>query len=213
MTYQLYGDIGSGSAIVEMALAELGQEPELHDVPLKENAQRAGDYAALNPQRKLPCLVTPDGETLTESAAILLTLDERFPEAGLLPAAQKSRAQARRWLIFMAAELYPVIEIVDYPERFQPEEGGTSEARREGLKRHASTIWKRRLSVVEHAIAGKKWFLESGFSALDIYASVLSRWTADRTWQKDNLPRIESIAQRLSQREKLDVVWRRHFGN
>lgn len=29
--------------------------------------------AAVNPQRKLPALITPNGETLTESVAILLT--------------------------------------------------------------------------------------------------------------------------------------------
>ncbi|MBT8421594.1 MAG: glutathione S-transferase N-terminal domain-containing protein, partial [Gammaproteobacteria bacterium] len=72
MTYRLYGDIGSGSAIVEMALAEIGAEVELHDVPLHDNAQKARKYAAVNPQCKLPSLVLEEGETLTESAAILL---------------------------------------------------------------------------------------------------------------------------------------------
>ena len=63
MSYTLYGSRRSGSLIVELAMAELGLEYGLCDVSLDANAQREVSYAALNPQRKLPTLVTPDGET------------------------------------------------------------------------------------------------------------------------------------------------------
>ncbi|MGH8222901.1 MAG: glutathione S-transferase family protein, partial [Woeseiaceae bacterium] len=108
MTYVLYSDPGSGGATVELALAEIGADIELRGVPLERDAQRSADYAAVNPQRKLPTLVTPSGEVLTESAAILITLAERHPEARLLPPVPSpERAQALRWLLFIAAELYP----------------------------------------------------------------------------------------------------------
>lgn len=213
MLYQLYGDIGSGSAAVELALAEIGVEVDLCEVPLHRNAQLGRDYAALNPQRKLPCLITPDQETLTESASILLTLDERHPHAGLLPADLRQRAFARRWLIFMAAELYPIIEIVDYPERFQPEGESTSAPRRAALRAHAEEIWRQRFLLVEQAVAGEQWFLPSGFSLLDIFASVLSRWTRPPDYRVTSTPRIERISAGVGERRRLDAVWRRHFAN
>ena len=64
----------------------------------------------------------PQGETLTESLAILLTLAERHPGAGLLPdTASPGRAAALRWLSFVVTEIYPLVEINDYPQRFEPQ--------------------------------------------------------------------------------------------
>ncbi|NIP90194.1 MAG: glutathione S-transferase family protein, partial [Gammaproteobacteria bacterium] len=71
--YILYGDVRSGACIVEATLAELGADYVVRNVDLSAAAQRGADYARVNPQRKLPSLITPAGETLTESAAIVLT--------------------------------------------------------------------------------------------------------------------------------------------
>ncbi len=212
MTYVLYGDRRSGSAIVELALSEAEQPFELRDVPLDDDAQRSTEYAAINAQRKLPTLITPDGETLTESAAILLTLADRHREASLLPSARSARAQAVRWLLFIAAEIYPLIEMIDYPERFQPEGDGTSTERRSELRTHLRGIWQRRWHLVEAAIAGEPWFLAGGFSGLDIYIAVVSRWAQLDRWRTQNVPRVEAIATALAERPRCRAAWRRHFG-
>ena len=63
-------------------------------------------------EHRIPNLVIDDGPPLTESVAILLTLDDRPPEAALLPAkGTPTRAQALRWLLFTATEIYPIVEI------------------------------------------------------------------------------------------------------
>ena len=120
MSFILYGHRRSGSLAVELALAEIGADYEIRDIDLEIEAQRDDTYAAVNPQRKIPALVTPAGETLTESVAILLTLEARHPDAGLLPQDQAARAQELLWLLFVATEIYPMVEIKDYPERFAP---------------------------------------------------------------------------------------------
>ncbi len=81
MSYTLYGFPRSGSMAIEMAMAELDLDYVVQDVDLHTHAQRNEAFAQINPQRKLPALITPDGETLTESVAILLTLDQRYPDA------------------------------------------------------------------------------------------------------------------------------------
>ena len=213
MKYVLYGDRGSGSATAELALALAGAEVDLCDVPLERNAQRDDAYAVVNPQQKLPTLVTPDGETLTESAAILVTLAERHPGAGLLPpVGSAERARALRWLVFIAAEIYPVVEMIDYPERFQPEGEATAGERREALREHLRGTWKRRWLLVEHAASGNPWFLAEGPSAVDIYAAVVSRWAQTSDWRPGNLPRVEAIAAALAAHDICGPVWRRHFG-
>jgi glutathione S-transferase len=206
MTYQLYGEDGSGSGIVEMALARIGAPYELHQVSLGSEQQLGPSYAKLNPQRKLPTLVTPAGEVLTESAAIVLVLDERHPEAALFPARGTSeRAQALRWLLFLAAELYPLIEIIDYPDRFAPEPVAAP-----ALREVARRLWRERWLLMEAAIAGAPWLLASGFCCTDVYLAMLCHWTRPDAWRAAHLPRAEAIAAALARDERIGPVWRRH---
>lgn len=192
---------------MEVALAAVGAPYELRVVALDKSEQRSEAYARLNPQRKLPTLVTPAGETLTEAAAILLTLDERHPGARLFPLARTpERAQALRWLAFAAAELYPIIEIVDYPERFTPH-GGNAPAVRE----LARGIWRERWQVLEAHVAGEPWLLSSGFCFTDVYIAALSRWSFEPTWRAEHLPRIEKLAAAVATQPTLGEVWRKHY--
>src|SRR6266496_2855306 len=84
--------------------------------------QRAGrrgpgleELKRVNPLAQIPTLVLEDGTVMTESAAILIWLGLRHPKSGLLPA---EPAQAIRGLVFIAANCYAAIGIIDYPERF-----------------------------------------------------------------------------------------------
>jgi len=207
MHYQLYGQNGSGSGIVEMALAEIGANYQLHDVVLETNQQRSSEYARVNPQRKLPTLITPAGETLTESAAIVLVLDERHPEARLLPErGSPARAQALRWLLFLSSELYPIVEINDYPERFAPDASAPA------VREMARGIWRERWLLVEAAVAGKPWLLANGFSWTDVYLAVLSRWAQQDAWRTQHLPKVGAITAAVAGRERIAAVWQRHHG-
>lgn len=209
MSYRLYGNDGSGSGIVEMALAEIGVPVELQEVSLRTEAQRSDTYAELNPERKIPTLITPAGEVLTESAAIILVLDERYPDARLFPErGTPERAQALRWLLFLAAELYPLIEIVDYPERFSPDVASAP-----GVREVARRTWQSRWPLVESAIGGEPWLLSSGFCATDLYLSVLSRWSLDRSFRAQHLPKVEAITKAVAQRPRAGAILRRHHPN
>ena len=71
----------------------------------------------MNPLAQIPTLVLPDGSVMTESAAILIHLGLAHPESGLLPA-DAHRAQMLRGLVYIAANCYAAIGIIDYPERW-----------------------------------------------------------------------------------------------
>ena len=208
MTYVLHGDKGSGAFCVEAALAEAGASYEFRTVSLNKNEQKSPAFLAINPSGKIPALKLPDGSIATETSALLLIVAERHPEAGLLPlAGTPQRAQAIRWLAFMASEIYPMVEISDYPERFAPQ-GEQADA----LRLKARDRVRERILTVERAIAGP-WLLPSGFSAVDIYAVMFSRWSECRGWRDENLPKINTLAAALAQRSAVAPVWSRHFGN
>lgn len=208
MSYTLYGFPRSGSMAIEMAMAELDLDYVVQDVDLHTHAQRNEAFAQINPQRKLPALITPDGETLTESVAILLTLDQRYPDAALLPHKPAERAQALRWLMFVATEIYPVVEINDYPDRFAPTGVAGSEVREV-----ARSIWRQRWRLVEAEISGAPYLMGEGFCLTDIYIAVVSRWAQQDRWRPANLPKVEALTNAVAARPKLKDIWTRHHSS
>ena len=130
---------------MELTLAELGVEYATHNVNLAANAQRGGNYRSVNPQGKLRSLDSPDGGIMTESVAIFLALLDNHPGHQLLPmAGTRERAQAMRWLLFVATELYPIVENNDYPKCFC-----ANSADGEPTREIERSIWRNRWLVVE----------------------------------------------------------------
>ena len=82
--YTLYYSPGAASMVVHLALLEIGAPHELRLVDFEANAQRDPAYLKLNPRGVVPTLVI-DGRPRSESAALLLMLAERHPEAKLAP--------------------------------------------------------------------------------------------------------------------------------
>lgn len=89
---------------VRWTLQELGVEFESVSVNLQAREHLRPEFLRLNPAARLPVLVDGD-QVLTESAAIVLYLAEKYPEGKLLPARLSDRAQAYRWLLFTVTEL------------------------------------------------------------------------------------------------------------
>jgi len=205
MTYIIYGAPGSGSGIVEAACAEIGVGYEVRDLDARNNEHRNEAFAAVNPHRKMPALETASGEVITESVAILLALDERHREAGLLPPPESpERAQALRWMLFMATEMYPLVEIMDYPERFASSAEGAGE-----LRERAEELSRERWRVLEAGIDGVPYCLASGFSATDLYITKFAVWL-DGDWRRKNLPKIDAVTREVLARPALAPVWARH---
>jgi len=206
VNFVLYGDRGSGAFSVEAALAEAGADYEFRTVSLKTDEQRAPAFLAINPSGKIPALKSPDGGILTETLAILIAIADWFPEAKLLPPpGSGSRAQAYRWLAYMATELYPMVEIVDYPARFAPQ-GAESDA----LRERAREKLRERILLIEQAIAGP-WLLAEGFSAADIYAAMFSRWDIGHDYRESHLPKLVALAKAVGARPRVAPIWQRHF--
>src|SRR5437763_8711754 len=116
--YTLYGKKGSGSAAIEAAFALLGEPCRIVETASWDPNAAFAELLKVNPLGQIPTLVLPDDSVLTESAAILLHLGSVHPDSGLLPRDAPARAQAIRGLVFIAANCYAAISIIDFPERW-----------------------------------------------------------------------------------------------
>jgi glutathione S-transferase len=103
----LYFAPGASSMAVHIALHEISVPFEARPLSFARSELRAPGFLALNPEGKVPTLLI-DGRPLTEVAAILFYLAERFPDAALLPEGDiETDAQAISWMSFIASTLHP----------------------------------------------------------------------------------------------------------
>lgn len=212
MTYILYGDIGSGSSTVEMALAEIGAPVELRDVPLSSDSQLAAEYRRLNPMGRIPTLLLPDGTVMTETLAILPHLADAHPDAALLPSpGSRDRARALRWMMLAGAEGYPHVTRADYPERFSADPAH-AEAIRTRAKEMYRELW--RLVEAEAGLTGDPaapYLLGARFTVADAYLAVLSRWVGGAAWLPEACPKLATLARAVARRPRIAPVWSRHW--
>jgi GST-like protein len=206
--HTLYGVPGWGSALAEAALTKAEVSFEFVDV---DGFDRPGParqkLLAINPLAQVPTLVLPNGEVLTESAAIMLHLSECFPLAGLAPpAGDVVRPAFLRRLVWLTAALYPTFTYADYPERWAPSAPDELKA---SIARHRQELWLQ----WEHEVEPAPWVLGPRFSALDIYVATMSRWAPRRTWLDEHCPKLMSAARAADALPDLRPVWRRNFGD
>jgi len=66
------------------------------------------DFRAVNPQMRVPVLVTPAGDVLIQSLAIIEYLEETHPEPALLPRDPIARAKVRALAELVACDIHPL---------------------------------------------------------------------------------------------------------
>jgi maleylacetoacetate isomerase len=72
---------------------------------------RRPEFRAINPQMRVPVLVTPKGDVMIQSLAIIEYLDEIQPEPALLPKDPIARAKARALAELIACDIHPLNNI------------------------------------------------------------------------------------------------------
>jgi len=88
-------------------MIECGAEFQLIPRLLSKQETRTPDYLAINPDGKVPALVTESGRVLTEVAATLYYIARKYPAAGLWPAGDiEVEADVISWMSFAASTMH-----------------------------------------------------------------------------------------------------------
>jgi GST-like protein len=187
--YKLYGAKGSGSMIVEAAFGRARLPVEFVDLAFDDVGWGSRSLAPLNPLGQVPTLVMPDGSIMTESAAIVLHIAERAPQANLVPALDHPQHTAfLRWLVFLVSPVYSTFTYGDVPKRWVAGDEAAAMALRTSTDEHRNLLWR----YVEARIDGP-WFLGATWSALDLYMWTMTFWRPGRDWFKAECPKLHAI--------------------
>lgn len=208
--YILYGKLGSGAASVHAALEIIGAPYRLVETASWEPNAAFDELLAINPIGQIPTLKLPDGTALSESAAILIHLADAHPAAQLLPADTAARAQAIRGLVFVAANCYPCITIIDYPERFcanADDDESVKERIRKGTRDRLHRHWE----IFADMFPARPYLCGGHIGALDLYATVVSKWSGGRAHVAQHRPAFHEALQRIDAHPKVGPVFGRHW--
>ncbi|MGE5160302.1 MAG: glutathione S-transferase family protein [Rhodospirillaceae bacterium] len=208
--YTLYTGRRSGAASVEVLMGALGLDVELREAAPWTDP--VGPYYAelktVNPLAQLPTLVTPGGEVLTESVAVLWTLLERHPSDWVPAPSTRERAACLRWMQFAASTVYTAVGIADYPERWTT---ATDEASRAAVREAAMRRMALGWDIVAGAHSGGRFFLGDRPYVCDVYLANLSRWWKMREQLRARHPAFCDAMERVDSLPEVASVWQRHW--
>ena len=206
--YTLYGAPGSGATPIHAALTLIGAQVDTVDMSPWEGESERERVADVNPMRQVPALVLPSGELMTESAAILIWLGDRYPEAGLCPAPDDPmRARYLRWMVYLPAAIYSLFWVRDDPDRLVPD----TSAQPAMLERTAERIaqcWHLMDTQIDEPAP---YLLGEKISMLDLYVTVMSRWTPQRRRFYREAPRMARVVRRVDADPRLADFWAARF--
>ncbi len=206
--YTLYGSDGSGSASVEIALLRCGAPFRIVRAASWEPGPGLDELAVVNPLKQIPTLRLPDGSVLSESAAILVHLGLAFPDATLLPNDASLRAQAIRGLVYIAANCYAAISVIDYPERWTTD---TSKAARGHVRAGTRARLHANWQIFADQFAAYPFLGGNSPGALDYLAAVVSKWSGARAYLKANRPEFFATLERIERHASVAPVFARHW--
>lgn len=128
-------------------------------------------YLALNPHGAVPMLRTGD-RVLTENAAILLHLADRYPKAKLAPTVgTPERDDLHFWLSYLDSGFHGAFVPIFKPQRLLEDE-----SQHAALVEQAQGRVRTELEFLDQRLAGRDHVLESGRSVLDGYIVAMARW-------------------------------------
>jgi maleylpyruvate isomerase len=105
---KLYSFFRSGTSHrLRIALNLKGLTYEQVAVDLRREEHLRGEYRSINPQQLVPVLDI-DGVTMTQTPAIIEWLEERYPQAPLLPQDPIDRAHVRALAAIIGCDVHPV---------------------------------------------------------------------------------------------------------
>jgi len=167
----LYGVTRSRAMRCLWMLEELGVPYEHVQTSFATGETRSPEFLRINPNGHIPAL--RDGDlTLFESLAINLYLARKYGAGkGLWPASAEDEGRTFQWSIWAMTEMEEPVVTALVHRAFLPE-AQRDPARAEDAARR----FVKPLGVLEGALAGRDYLLDSGFTVADLNVAGVAGW-------------------------------------
>jgi len=185
------------SLATRIALYEAGADARYLEVdPRTKIVQNDGsNFREVNPLGLVPTLRTDDGLVLTETAAILQYVADRFPQAGIATGPGMDRSWLHQWLCFIGTELHKGLFVPLLDKNAPPE-----------MKTYVLGRGLSRLDYLENYLKDREFLLDH-FSVADGYLVTVINWTmATPPIELAKWPAVKAYYERLRNRPSIALA-------
>lgn len=192
--YTIYTSPGTGAFAAE-AMLEAGKAPWKREIiDTAKDEHKTADYLAINPAAQLPALILPDGQLMTESAAICLFLGDAHRDTGLAPQPGDARRAAYlRWMVYLSANVYEADLGCYYSDRYTSDAAGA-----DAVKSCAIDQMNAAFAIIDEYLSRHEWLADKTMSAADIYLAMIASWHPDIAALKLACPRIAGVWEKVA---------------
>jgi glutathione S-transferase len=192
-----------------MVLAESGIPYRLHPVDLARGEHQGPDYLAINPKGFVPSLITPAGNILTETGAMLLHLADLEDVKGLVPqGSDPDRGQFLDWFFYHLTMVQEPYKRIYFARRYVEHDHFVDDiiqTAKTDLEKH----WTR---VEAHLTTNGPFHLGERFTMNDI---LLATYAVFMSWKPkffETYPAVSRCYERVKSRPALHDILFEHEG-
>ncbi|MDQ7988486.1 MAG: glutathione S-transferase family protein [Candidatus Dactylopiibacterium sp.] len=175
-----------------IALEQAGAAYALARVDFSRQEQRSEAFLRLNPNGRVPALVTPQG-VLTETPALLLYVAQCYPAAGLAPLDDPfALARVQELNSYLCSTLH-----VAHAHRVRGARWSDDAAAQESMKRKVPQNMQAGCALIESRLLAGPWVLGERYSISDIYLFTVSEWLEADGVDIAAFPKLAALRQRM----------------
>ncbi|MCK8044676.1 glutathione S-transferase family protein [Shewanella sp. 1CM18E] len=193
---KLFGIPRSRSLRVSWTLEELGLDWQYRHINFANGDAKDAEFLAANPCAKVPALVD-NGVAISESAAIVLYLAEKYGQGKLLPEmATPESALHHKWISFIISELEQPLWTMGKHKFALPEA-----QRLHAILPVAKWEFDKAAAIAEIWLPESEFLLGEQFTVADILLGHTLLWAT--RFEQDIPPKLTAYRDRITQREAM----------
>jgi glutathione S-transferase len=180
------------SMSARIALYEAGASACFQEVDPKSKLLEDGSsYLDVHAFGLVPAIRTDQGDVITENAAVLQYIAERYPEADLIPVPGLERTQMQQWLCFIGTELHKGLFTALFDRKLPAE-----------IKSQALEKAESRFAYLAEHLAFREFLLRR-FSVADAYLFAVLNWHIATPVDLNRWPVLADYYARLKDRPSI----------